>query len=74
MAIAAAQRLRAAWNWIPRRPRSSTDVLSMMENNTGKFIAFCLVAGLAWVAFIIWVIVSVVSALTTIAANSGGGT
>lgn len=64
---------RTAWALVPRRPRTIEDVFSVMENNTGKFIVFCGLLGLAWVSFCIWAIWSVVTALVTLATTYAAG-
>lgn len=58
---------------VPRRPRNFDEMFDMIQRNMGRFIALYIVLGLAWAGFIIWAIVSVVTALMSLAATYAGG-
>jgi len=58
---------------VPRRPRTFDEMFDMFSRNVGKMIAIYTVIAVAWVAFIIWAIYSIVTALVTMAATYAGG-
>lgn len=58
---------------VPRRPRTFDEMFNMILRNMGRFIALYIVLGLAWGAFVIWAMYSVVMALVTMAAAYAGG-
>lgn len=58
---------------VPQRPRTFDEMFNMILRNMGRFIALYIVLGLAWGAFVIWAMYSVVMALVTMAAAYAGG-
>jgi len=58
---------------VPRRPRTFDEMFDMVMRNMGRMIALYIVLGLAWGAFVIWAMYSVVMALVTMAATYAAG-